>query len=124
MAALHPDIFPSSIDFSGEAEPALGADRAATVDRAFGGNTAAFDAVTPLSVLASRHGMHSRIYLAAGEQDWTFAGYQQQVGDAASRAGMDVNSLLVPGIGHSRQVPRTALRPALEWLAPTLGLTR
>jgi hypothetical protein len=37
MAALHPDIYPSAIDFCGEAEPDLGADRAATIRRAFGG---------------------------------------------------------------------------------------
>lgn len=124
MAALHPDLYPSSIDFSGEAEPALGADRTATIGRAFGGDTAAFNAVTPLAVLAARHNMHSRIYLAAGAQDLTFAAYQQQVGDAAARSGMDVKTDLVPGLGHSWEVPRTSLGPALGWLAPALGLTR
>jgi S-formylglutathione hydrolase FrmB len=124
MAALHPDLYPSSIDFSGEAEPALGADRTATIGRAFGGNAVAFNAVTPMAVLAARHNMHSRIYLAAGAQDATFAAYQQQVGDAAARAGMDVKTDLVPGMGHSWEVPRQSLTSALAWLAPALGLAR
>lgn len=124
MAALHPDLYPSAIDFSGEAEPALGADRTATINRAFGGDTAAFNAVAPLSVLATKHYPHTRIYLAAGAQDATFAAYQQQVGDAAARAGMDVITDLVPGLGHSWEVPRASLAPALGWLAPALGLSR
>lgn len=123
MAALHPDLYPSAIDLSGEAEPALGADRNATIDQAFGGDRAAFNAVTPLSVLAARHNLHNRIYLAAGSQDGTFAAYQQQTGAAAAQAGMDVKSTLVPGVGHSWEVPRTSLGPALNWLAPTLGLS-
>ena len=124
MASLHPEIYPSAIDFSGEAEPALGADRTATIDRAFGGDTTAFNAVVPLNVLAARDNMHSRIYLAAGAQDLTFTAYQSRVADAAARAGMGVTTNLVPGVGHSWEVPRRSLGPALDWLAPTLGLTR
>jgi S-formylglutathione hydrolase FrmB len=123
MAALHPDIYPSAIDFSGEAEPALGADRAATIRRAFGGDAAAFDALTPARVLSARHYAHSRIYLAVGGQDPTFSAYQTQSADAASGAGMNVKTELVPGVGHSWEVPRQALAQALDWLAPALGLS-
>ncbi|WP_282360932.1 alpha/beta hydrolase-fold protein [Arthrobacter sp. AL05] len=124
MESLHPDVYPSAIDLSGEAEPALGPDRAATIGQAFGGDTAAFDAVVPLHVLAARHYAHSRIYLAAGAQDGTFAGYQARVADAAAKAGMDVTTALVPGQGHSWEVPRQSLAPAMDWLAPILGLSR
>ncbi|MDJ0354320.1 alpha/beta hydrolase-fold protein [Pseudarthrobacter sp. PH31-O2] len=123
MASLHPDVYASAIDLSGEAEPALGPDRAATVGQAFGGDTAAFDAVVPLHVLATGHYTHSRIYLAAGAQDGTFAGYQARVADAATRAGMDVTTALVAGQGHSWEVPRQSLAPAMDWLAPILGLS-
>ncbi|MEO5992637.1 MAG: alpha/beta hydrolase-fold protein [Arthrobacter sp.] len=124
MASLHANVYPSAIDLSGEAEPALGPDRAATIGQAFGGNTAAFDAVVPLKVLAARHYAHSRIYLAAGAQDGTFSGYQARVADAAAKAGMDVTTALVPGQGHSWEVPRQSLAPAMDWLAPVLGLSR
>lgn len=122
MASLHSDIYPSVIDVSGEAEPALGPDRAATIAQAFGGDTAVFDTVAPLNVLATRHYTHSRIYLAAGTQDGTFAGYQARVADAAAKAGFDVKAALVPGLGHSWEVPRQSLAPAVDWLAPALGL--
>jgi len=124
MASLHPEIYPSALDISGEAEPALGPDRAATIAQAFGTNTAAFDAVVPLNVLAGRHYTHSRIYLAAGAQDPTFSGYQARVSEAAARAGFDVKTALVPGQGHSWEVPRQSLGPAMNWLAPALGLSR
>lgn len=124
MAALHPDIYPSAIDLSGEAEPALGPDRAATIAQAFGGNTAAFDAVSPLKVLAAGHYSHSRIYLAAGAWDGTFSGYQARTADAAAEAGMSVRTVLVPGQGHSWEIPRQTTGPALDWLAPALGLSR
>lgn len=124
MAALHPDIYPSAIDLSGEAEPALGPDRSATIAQAFGGNTAAFDAVSPLKVLAAGHYSHSRIYLAAGAQDGTFSGYQARTADAAAKAGMSVRTVLVPGQGHSWEIPRQTMGPALDWLAPALGLSR
>lgn len=53
MAALHPEIYPSAIDLSGEAEPARSADRAETVRQAFAGNASAFTALTPLDEYGS-----------------------------------------------------------------------
>ncbi|WP_154605476.1 alpha/beta hydrolase [Arthrobacter sp. AQ5-05] len=123
MATLHPKIFPSAIDLSGEAEPALSADRTATVQAAFGGNTAAFDAVAPLNVMAKNRYPDSWIYFAAGAQDGRFTGYMNQVSTAAKAAGMSVTTHSVPGAGHSWEVPVNAMAPALTWLAPRLGLS-
>ncbi|MDP9989207.1 alpha/beta hydrolase-fold protein [Arthrobacter sp. KFRI-F3372] len=122
MAALHPDIYPSAIDLSGEAEPALSADRAETVRRAFAGNTGAFTALTPLEVMAHTRYPNSAVYFAAGAQDGTFSAYMAQVSGAAKQAGMDVIAVPVPGLGHSWGVPQQALGPALDWLAYRLGL--
>ncbi|MEV8181448.1 alpha/beta hydrolase-fold protein [Specibacter sp. NPDC078692] len=124
MAALHPKIYPSAIDLSGEAEPALSADRTATIQAAFGGDTAAFDAVAPLKVLAKNKYPQSWIYFAAGAQDGRFSGYMNQVSAAAKTAGMTVTTHSVPGAGHSWDVPLEAMAPALTWLAPRLGLAR
>ena len=124
MATLHPKTFLSAIDLSGEAEPALSADRTSTVQKAFGGNTAAFDAVTPLNVMASNQHPDSWVYVAAGAQDGRFTGYMNQVSTAAKAAGMSVTTHSVPGAGHSWEVPVNAMAPALMWLAPRLGLAR
>ena len=124
MATLHPKVFPSAIDLSGEAEPALSADRTATVQAAFGGNTAAFDAVTPLNVMAKNKYPDSWVYFSAGAQDGQFTGYMNQLSTAATAAGMSVTTHSVPGAGHSWEVPVNAMAPALTWLAPRLGLAR
>lgn len=124
MAALHPKIFPSAIDLSGEAEPALSADRTVTIQKAFGGNTKAFDAVAPLSVMTHHKYPDSWIYFAAGAQDARFSGYMNKVSAAAKASGMNITTLSVPGAGHSWAVPVNALPTALEWLAPRLGLAR
>ncbi|MDJ0313862.1 alpha/beta hydrolase-fold protein [Arthrobacter sp. H35-D1] len=122
MVALHPKTYPSAIDLSGEAEPALSADMNTTIQKAFGGNTAAFDAVTPLNVMAKNKYPQSWIYFAAGAQDRRFTGYMNKVSAAARSAGMTVTTHSVPGAGHSWDVPLNALGPALTWLAPRLGL--
>lgn len=122
MAALHPNIYPSAIDLSGEAEPALFVNRTATIQAAFGGNAAAFDAVTPLNVMAKKKYFKSRMYFAAGAQDGPFTGYMNQVSAAAKAAGMTVTTQSVPGAGHSWDVPLAAMPPAMAWLAPRLGL--
>lgn len=124
MATLHPKIFPSAIDLSGEAEPALSADRTATIQAALGGNAAAFDAVTPLNLLARNKYPNSWVYFAAGGQDERFTGYMNRVSTAAKAAGMNVTTHSVPGAGHSWEVPVNALPSALSWLAPRLGLAR
>ncbi|MCU6481815.1 alpha/beta hydrolase [Arthrobacter sp. A2-55] len=122
MAALHPGTYPSAIDLSGEAEPAISANRSATIQAAFGGNTAAFNALTPLAMMAKTHYTDSWIYFAAGAQDGRFTGYQNLVSAAARTAGMTVTTHSVPGAGHSWAVPLNSLGPALNWLAPRLGL--
>ncbi|MFQ4149551.1 alpha/beta hydrolase-fold protein [Arthrobacter sp. LAPM80] len=122
MAVLHPKTYPSAIDLSGEVEPALSADRKATVRTAFGGDTAAFNAVTPLAVMAKNKYPDSWMFLAAGAQDGRFTGYVDQVSTAARSAGITVKTHSVPGAGHSWGVPLKAMNPALTWLAPRLGL--
>ncbi|WP_026554676.1 alpha/beta hydrolase [Arthrobacter sp. 35W] len=122
MAALHPDIYPNALDFSGEKEPALSADRATTVKTAFGGDTAAFDALTPLNVLAKGQYSDSWAYFAAGAQDSEFGANMAIVSAAASTAGMKVRTQLVAGAGHAWAVPIAAMGPALDWLAPRMGL--
>ncbi|WP_207343386.1 alpha/beta hydrolase-fold protein [Arthrobacter sp. E3] len=122
MATMHPKTYPSAIDLSGEAEPALSADRAVTIQQAFGGNTAAFDAVVPLTLLAKNHYPDSWMYFAAGAQDARFTGYMDQVSTAAKSSGMTITTHGVLGAGHSWEVPVKAMPLALTWLAPRLGL--
>ena len=122
MATRHTDLYPSFLDISGEREPAISADRTQTIQAAFGGDTAAFDALTPLTLLGERRYAGVWGYFAVGANDPEFLPAMQEVSAAAQKAGMTVQTQVVPGQGHSWAVPNAATPPALEWLAPRLGL--
>jgi len=124
MATRHPDLFPSFIDISGEREPAISTNRAQTVQTAFGGNTAEFDAQTPLVLLGQRQYPNVWGFFSVGANDTEFVKEMTEVSTAAQKAGMTIKIVPVPNQGHSWAVPAAILLPGLEWLGPRLGLTR
>jgi S-formylglutathione hydrolase FrmB len=121
MAVNYPDVYPTFVDISGEAEPNLG-DHAQTVQAAFGGDEAAFAAVNPLQVMAERQFPDTAGYLVAGQEDSVYLPQAQRVFAACQAAGMSVELHLLPG-GHTWQVWGPGLENALPWLATRLGLT-
>jgi S-formylglutathione hydrolase FrmB len=124
MATRHTDLYPSFIDISGEREPAISSDRTQTIQTAFNGNTATFDALVPLTLLSKRRYADVWGYFAAGANDGEFLAAMTEVSAAAQKAGMTVRTQVVPNEGHSWAVPNASTVPALEWLGPRLGLTR
>jgi S-formylglutathione hydrolase FrmB len=124
MATRHPDLFPSFIDISGEREPAISTNRTQTVQTAFGGNTAEFDAQTPLVLLSQRQYPNVWGFFSVGANDTEFVKEMTEVSTAAQKAGMTIKIVPVPNQGHSWAVPAAILLPGLEWLGPRLGLTR
>jgi S-formylglutathione hydrolase FrmB len=124
MATRHTQLYPSFIDISGEREPAISADRAQTIQTAFGGDTAKFDALTPLTLLSQNRYPDVWGFFAVGANDGEFLPQMTEVAAAAQKAGMTVRTQTVPGQGHSWAVPEAMIQPALEWLGPRLGLTR
>jgi S-formylglutathione hydrolase FrmB len=121
MAVNAPDVYPTFVDISGEAEPTLG-DHTATVQAAFGGDEAAFAAVNPLDVLRQKQFPGTAGYLVAGEQDTVYGPQAQRVFAACQAAGMDVQLHVKPG-GHTFEVWGPGLEEALPWLATRLGMT-
>jgi S-formylglutathione hydrolase FrmB len=121
MAVNAPQVYPTFVDISGEAEPTLG-DHAATVRAAFGGDEAAFAAVNPLDVLARATFPGTAGFLVAGEQDTEYGPQAQRVFAACKAAGMDVRLDVKPG-GHTFEVWGPGLEDALPWLATRLGMT-
>lgn len=57
LATMHPDEFSAFEDIAGDAAPSSG-DKAQTISRLFGGNTAAYNAYDPMQVMA-RHGHYA-----------------------------------------------------------------
>lgn len=124
MATRHPDIYPNFIDMAGEREPALSADRTRTVQEAFHGDTAAFDALTPLTLMAQKRYPDVWGYFSNGGDEAEVGAWTTEVSTAAGKAGMTVKTQVVPGQGHSWGVPIASLPPALDFLATRLGLAR
>ena len=121
MAVNAPDVYPTFVDVSGEAEPTV-RDHAATVQAVFGGDEAAFAAVNPLDVLRTTRFPGSAGFLVAGRQDRQYLPQAQRVEAACKASGMDVQMDVRPG-GHSFEVWGPGLEDALPWLAKRLGMT-
>jgi enterochelin esterase-like enzyme len=116
-----PDVYPTFVDISGQAEPTLGS-RAETVAAAFGGDEAAFRAVNPLDLLRARQFRDTQAYLVAGSEDADYRPQAEKVYAALRAAGVPATLTVLPG-GHTWQVWGPGLDAALPWLAGRLGLT-
>ena len=121
MVTRHPNVYRTFAAISAELEPALTANRAVTVQRAFHGNTAAFDAVVPMTLLERRSYPTIHGWFATGAQDAVYTRYAQELATAAHKAGMTVERTTFPG-GHSWVMVTEALPSAVSYLGARLGL--
>ncbi|WP_058043361.1 alpha/beta hydrolase [Streptomyces roseifaciens] len=117
-----PQVYGVVNDISGQEAPTLGS-RRKTVDKAFGGDEAAFTAVNPLDVMARQRFPDTKAAFVAGSSDATYRPQQRTVYDAAVKAGMRAEWVLLPG-GHSWQVWRPGLERQLPWISRETGLIR
>jgi len=122
LVTNHPDVYSSFIDVSGDQEPTLGS-RQQTVDTAFGGDESKFKAINPIDIMASKKfpGIAGR-FIVGGDDTGSLAG-QQAIYQAAKNAGMDVQFLQVPGVGHDWSLAVSGLTTAMPWLAQRLNIT-
>ena len=120
LAVAHPSLFPTFFDGEGQERPTLGG-LTRTVDAAFGGDVAAFDAVDPLHELAAHRYPGSAGIVVAGAHDSLYRGQDAVVARAARAAGMTVLDQVRPG-GHSWEVAGPALSADLPWLSARMGL--
>ncbi|MEZ2389250.1 alpha/beta hydrolase [bacterium RCC_150] len=124
MVTLHPETYSAFIAFSAEREPSLGPDRNRTVDMAFGGDIAAFDALTPLNVMKRRGFSGHAGVIAVGGADGEFTAFATELAEAAREAGFDLKHAVVGGAGHSWAVALQELPGAMDFLAARWGLAR
>jgi S-formylglutathione hydrolase FrmB len=132
LAVYHPSIFPNFLDIAGPATPSLGSP-SRTIDRAFGGDRAAYHRAEPLTELEKVAKMrpdghrqavyrHSFGVLTSGTVDPVSGLDPARVYAAGSAAGMTLRLLNLPG-GHRWPIAGIALRDSLPLLAPKLGLS-
>ncbi|MBV8934053.1 MAG: hypothetical protein JO285_16070 [Kutzneria sp.] len=122
LAVRAPAVYPTFLDFSGQSEPTLGT-RQETVDRAFGGDQAAFTKINPMDIMATTRFLGTAGVIGAGRDDGVYEPQQRTVIQAGTAAGMDLRWMDVPG-GHSWTVWRELFRQSLPWLASRTELTR
>ncbi|WP_327067150.1 alpha/beta hydrolase [Kitasatospora sp. NBC_01302] len=120
MAVNAPQVYGSFLDISGQDEPTLGS-HDKTVQAAFGGNEAAFDAVDPLHVMARQKFPDTAAAFVVGKSDGEYGPQQRKVYQAAVAAGMRATFTEVPG-GHDWNTFRAGLSGQLTWLSQQLGL--
>jgi S-formylglutathione hydrolase FrmB len=121
MAVRHPDLYPTFLDISGQAEPTLG-DPQQTVQEAFGGDQDAYHRVDPLYELPTAHLPDSAGLMTVGRADTDFRRQAEQILALARAAGMSVELYEVPG-NHSWGIASDALTQGLPWISGRLGLT-
>jgi S-formylglutathione hydrolase FrmB len=121
MAVRHPDLYPTFLDVSGQAEPTLG-DPEQTVQQAFGGDHDAYRSVDPVDELPTAHLPGSAGLMTVGRADTDFRRQAEQILALACGAGMSVRLYEVPG-NHSWAIASDALAQGLPWISGRLGLT-
>lgn len=122
--ARHPDIWGNIATASGEPWPGFGDPK--SVQKAFAGDQALFEATKPQAILAQHPGAYDGHYavFAAGGLDKKYGPANRASADLAEAAGFTTTFYLVPNATHTGPGLRGGLEKAFEVLYPRLGLAR
>lgn len=120
LATTRPDVYPTFLDMSGQAEPTL-SDRNATIRDVFGGDADAFARNNPADLLARNRYPDSAGAFVVGLDDTEYRPGIEQLAAAAQAAGMDVHVTELPG-SHNFDVWSAGLAKELPWLGRRLGI--
>ena len=122
LGAKHSKIWGNVLEISGEEYP--GADRASqTLAQAFVGNTAAYLASRPLTVLAAHHYSNTVGIFTVGSNDAKHTAQAKTVEAAARRSGWKTTYFEVPNGGHGANALKGGLQEGYRELYPRLGLS-
>jgi enterochelin esterase-like enzyme len=121
LGAKHPEIWGNVLDISGEEYPGSARSNRTLAD-AFSGNKAAYQAVWPLTILASRRYSDTVGIFTVGSNDGTYVTQAKKVEAAAKSAGWKTTYFEVPNGGHVLGALNGGLREGYRLLYPRLGL--
>jgi poly(3-hydroxybutyrate) depolymerase len=121
FGAKHPDVFGSIVDISGEIGTSLGS-VATTISVGFGGNTAAYTAEQPLTIMKSHHYDDLLAVFTDGSKDSFYGPEGAEAEAAAKAAGMTTKRFVGQGVGHRSDAIVYGLPMALPLLYPRWGL--
>lgn len=115
LSVNDPSAYGDFISISGQDQPTLGSFQE-SVAKAFGGDSAAFLAADPLTIMKTKKFSDTNSVIVTGAEDETYKPQQQKVYAACKAAGMNTVYMELPG-GHGWQVWRPGLARNLVWLA-------
>lgn len=128
LTVMHPEVFSAFVDIAGDAAPNAGT-QAETVDRLFGGDTAAYTSFDPTAVM-TRHGpyrgvagwfdVNGAVAVSATAQPNDQAVAASSLCATGGRSGIDCAVVSQPG-NHDWPFASTAFTSALPWLAGRIG---
>lgn len=126
LTVMHPDTFSSFVDIAGDAAPNSGS-QTETVDRLFGGNSAAYASFDPTAVI-TRHGPYQGIagWFDVNTATTPGAKPNDQALAAGSlcglggKSGIECAVVSQPG-NHDWPFASNAFAAALPWLAGKIG---
>jgi len=122
FAAAHPGLFGGMIDICGEIAPTNG-DVRQTIDRGFGGSTAAYRAALPLTIIAATKPYTDSVaVVACGQFDTLYGAQAHTLAGALAAAGMRTTLVDAPGTAHDWHTVQWVLRTQLDPIYRHLGL--
>jgi S-formylglutathione hydrolase FrmB len=122
LGAKYPRLYGNILDIAGQLAPHHGS-IAATVQQAFGGSTARYEAATPLALLAAGAPYDGTLAIfTVGANDTRFGPAAATLARAAAAAGMDVRSSVSAGTAHDWRTVQYSLRTAVPILGTHWGL--
>jgi S-formylglutathione hydrolase FrmB len=123
LGAKFRGLYGSIIDISGQLAPVRGT-VAATIAIAFAGSASAYQAATPLALMAAGAPYADTLAIfAVGENDTRYGVAEATVSRAAAAAGMTVHVIRSPGTAHDWHTVQYALRESLPILYARWGLS-
>lgn len=122
LGLADPREYGTTVSISGELEPSLNEDAAATLATGFGGDQAAYDAAKPLNIIAAHRPYTDTVLIqGVGEKDAVYRGWAQQIESAATGAGIRVTTIVSPGTSHDFNTVDVVLRQALPAIMARSG---
>lgn len=122
LAARHPDVFHTFIDYGGLLGPRSGDANpvGSTVKDLFGGSQSAFDTHEPLTILERTRLTGMGGWFAVGSNDSGPLAAQRELVPAARAAGITTCAVEIAGGEHTFDVWSAAFKQSLPWLATRL----
>lgn len=122
FGAKYPETWGNILDVSGIEFAGL-TEQKAVLQEEFSGDQVAYDAIKPITIMATRNYPDTVAIFTTGELDSQYGPGQEAVSKAAAAAGMSVTFKRLPGVAHNDTSLMLGLPIGFDVLFPRMGLS-